>query len=149
MLDESDRPVSSERVELWYRLQRGEPLTPEESALLNMGEDDMLRALDVDAMQTNNGRWARVGPPWPDHLRNEAGELPDLVHFEDIDGTIRWVAGPYPGWHHGTKCRIDMEIVVDGVLVDMERLELPDFVRVIDRRLSPVGADGAALGLPD
>ena len=149
MLDESNRPVSSERVELWYRLQRNEPLTPQESDLLNMSKDDMLRALDVDAMRTNNGRWVRVGPPWPDDLRNEAGELPDLVHFEDIDGTVRWVAGPYPGWSHGTKCRIDLELVVDGSLVDVDRLEIPAFVRVIDQRLSPIGADGAATGLLD
>ncbi len=134
MLDDMGRSISSDRVELWHRLQRGEVLSDVETMRLDLPEGTILSQLDAEAMRTNNGRWLDFGPPWPSFIRNEAGDLPDVVHYEDLDGRLKWVAGPFPKTSIGMKCRIDLEIIVREGVVDPSQLEFPEYLKIIDKR---------------
>jgi hypothetical protein len=88
----------------------------------------------------NNDQWLESGPPWPDDIRDETGALPEVVHTERIDGQLRWVAGKgdeAAAFIH--QCRVDVELVVDGRIIDDRRIQIPENVKVIDRRLPPWG----------
>jgi hypothetical protein len=135
MIDDAGQRIPSERVELWRRFQRNEPLSNTELSLLDLDSVDATPwRLDEEAMSVNNGRWVMAGPPWPDDIRGEAGELPDVVHYEDRDGRLRWVAGPFPKTSIAIKCRIDIELVVDGEIVDLDRVEVPEYLVIDDQR---------------
>ncbi len=96
------------------------------------------------------GKFLRIGPPWPDYVKSESGVLPEFVIFEDgkwalyerkarentsakkatieerreevrVDFSIR-------------RARIDIELIVDGEIVDLNRIPLPADTQIIDNR---------------
>ena len=61
------------------------------------------------------------GPPWPDHIRSESGELPEYVTNQNG----RWV----PDSHvedpiFRVRARTDIVLIVDGEIVDFSRVLL-------------------------
>jgi len=88
-----------------------------------------------------DGRAARAAEPWPEYLRSEHGELPEwVVATENEEGKLEWIpADPFnkqpgdpSGFYH--RARIDIELVIDGKVIDLNRLKLPEAVTVSDRR---------------
>lgn len=135
-IDKEGRHISSARMKLNLKVLNHQPLTVDEQALVDaepVESYDM--RLDVEAMKENNGMWLRPGAPWPEDLRDEAGALPEKVHSQEVDGRLRWVAGP--GEHFSIRCRIDLELVADGYIIDATELEFPPNVKVIDERPTP------------
>lgn len=78
-----------------------------------------------------DGTELAVAPPWPDSIKSTAGELPAYVDIKDG----QWVA-------HGEKSdsqlqhrvRLDIVLVVDGQIVDLNRIQLPADTLIVDRR---------------
>ncbi|MHC4489460.1 MAG: hypothetical protein ACYSW7_09855 [Planctomycetota bacterium] len=85
-----------------------------------------------------DGKFLKIGPPWPDHIKSESGGLPKYVVYEND----KWV--PYTqkkAKEYSTKnpykirrARIDIELVVDGDIVDLNRIPLPPDTPIIDKR---------------
>ncbi len=81
-----------------------------------------------------DGGFLRIGPPWPEHIKSELGELPEYV----LDDNGRWVAYvPDPKvepTRYLRRARIDIELIVDGTIVDLNRIQLPADTPIIDKR---------------
>ncbi len=79
----------------------------------------------------------RTGPPWPAELVSPKGELPEFVTSVDEDGKLRWVdprtaGGKGRGFLY--RARVDLELVIDGQVIDLNRIPLPTDTPVVDQR---------------
>ena len=78
------------------------------------------------------GKFLKIGPPWPDYIKSKSGALPEYVDYKDG----KWV--PYketkPWDHYIRRARIDIELIVDGNIVDLNRIPLPPDTPIIDNR---------------
>ncbi len=92
------------------------------------------------------GRELRPAPPWPDSIKSPTGELPEYVaRSEDGNAWIpaekekprdfmwSWVEEGKP---RGSmyRARTEIELVVDGTIIDLNRILLPPDTPIIDRR---------------
>jgi len=87
----------------------------------------------------------RIGPPWPEDLMAKSGALPEFVVYDHG----RWAA--YSQTNRPTnpfsvmRARTDIELIVDGDIVDLNRLPLPADAPIRDQRSLTVGvADGGS-----
>lgn len=93
-----------------------------------------IRAPVSELVQVDTGRDLPVGPPWPEGIMLENGELPEYVTLQrNQAGKVRWVP-----WDPSIKlpnsdvpalsyrARIEIEIVVDGEIIDLNRIRLPN-----------------------
>ena len=78
------------------------------------------------------GEFLRIGPPWPDHIKSESGALPEYV----VNKNGKWVTySEKEGEEYFVgRARIDIELVVDGHIVDLNRIPLPTDTPIIDKR---------------
>ena len=91
-------------------------------------------------------RELRPAPPWPDSIKSPTGELPEYVaRSEDGNAWIpvekekprdfmwSWVEEGKP---RGPmyRARTEIELVVDGTIIDLNRILLPPDTPIIDRR---------------
>jgi hypothetical protein len=77
-----------------------------------------------------------LGPPWPQELLTREGGLPEYVHAIPQDGKAVLVAvksNERPRGF-GYRARVDIELVVDGKVIDLNRIKLPKDALVIDHR---------------
>lgn len=81
-----------------------------------------------------------IGPPWPEHIQSASGALPEYV----INENGKWSA------YHETeadskhervrkrfrmkRARLNIELIVDGDIVDLNRIPLPANTPIIDKR---------------
>lgn len=92
-----------------------------------------------------DGKFLKIGPPWPDHIRSESGALPKYVVY----GDGKWISyNDKKAKEYYTKkeynirrSRIDIELVVDGNIVDLNRIPLPLDTPIIDKRFKDVHID--------
>lgn len=98
--------------------------------------------LDIGVFE--NGKWVpwdlkllRIGPPWPDYIKSESGALPEYVVYEngklapwDFDGGRSLSKES----SQVMRCRADIELIVDGQIVDLNRIALPADTPIIDKR---------------
>jgi hypothetical protein len=94
------------------------------------------RRLEAERM-VSEGRTLRASPPWPKDLYDDEGRLAEWAHADrDGEGKLRWVqasrAGRVPGFLH--RARVDVQLVVDGDVIDLNRTALPPDTPIIDRR---------------
>jgi hypothetical protein len=96
------------------------------------------------------GRTLRPAPPWPDSIRSPTGELPEYVaRSEDgntwipvekekprdfIDFMLSLVVEGNPPRGFMYRVRTEIELVVDGTIIDLNRILLPRDTPIIDRR---------------
>jgi len=78
------------------------------------------------------GKSLRIGPPWPEHIKSASGALPEYV----VNENGQWT--PYRGQagkaHDLRRARIEIELIVDGEIVDLNRIPLPAETPIIDKR---------------
>jgi len=86
------------------------------------------------------GKKLRPGPPWPDSINSPSGELPEYVTISQ-DGTT-WepvkkekLSEEKPPIGFIYRARIEVELVVDGKIIDLNRIRLPSETLIIDRRI--------------
>jgi hypothetical protein len=93
----------------------------------------------------SEGRALKAAPPWPNSLVGPDGSLPEYVRrHEDEQGHLSWVAVDelkdaqekrLHGFHH--RAQIDLELVIDGSVIDLNQLRLPEKCVIIDHRAKP------------
>jgi len=98
---------------------RTEPPTPEE----------------VQAL-VEQGKALEACEPWPKSAYLPNGDLAEYVTSETVDGRMTWVAA---GQDDGRlrdlhRARVDIVLVVDGEVIDLNRIHLPPDTKVIDKR---------------
>ena len=82
-----------------------------------------------------DGKWLKVGPPWPDDIKSESGVLPKSV----MNKNGKWVAadaGDVEDPRLLYRARVDIVLVVDGQIVDLNWIPLPANTPIIDKRFS-------------
>ncbi len=80
-----------------------------------------------------DGKFLRIGPPWPDSIKSESGELPKFV----VQENGKWA--PYSKEKHGEtrsviRARTEIALFVDGEIVDLNRVPLPADTPIVDKR---------------
>ena len=85
-------------------------------------------------VQHKNGKRLHTGPPWPDSVRNKDGTLPEYA----VATEETWVPAE-PGDRGGqrgflNRVRVEIELVVDGKVIDLNRIPLPADTPIIDCR---------------
>jgi len=82
------------------------------------------------------GTALNAAPPWPESAYLPNGELAEYVASEWVEGRLTWVpaeiGGEFRGFLH--RARVDIELVVDGDVIDLNFTHLPDHTRIIDKR---------------
>lgn len=78
----------------------------------------------------------RTGFTWPDSAFLPDGTLPEYVMSEEKDGKKRWVPklGDADRIGFQYRARIDLTLVVDGSVIDLNRVRFPEGVTVVDAR---------------
>lgn len=106
--------------------------SPSECAASSMQAGVRVLFPDTNArIKLNDGKEFVVGPPWPDSIKSPAGELPEYVTVKDG----QWVAqGDDPLGRGRFRVRLDIVLVVDGQIVDLNRIQLPADTLIVDRR---------------
>lgn len=82
-----------------------------------------------------DGKFLRVGPPWPDDIKSPSGALPEYVIIDNG----KWRAfdrKDFGGPNERTirRARTEIELIVDGDTVDLNRIPLPPDTPIIDKR---------------
>lgn len=85
-----------------------------------------------------NGQALKAGPPWPKALYGPKGELPEFVIGQMIGGKLQWVEADAlkddaPHYFH-YRARVDIDIIVDGQVIDLNRIALPRDTPIEDHR---------------
>jgi len=82
-----------------------------------------------------------TGPPWPAEIFSTNGALPEFVLAREVEGKLRWVAADYQkdkkenkitGFYY--RARVDLEIVIDGQVIDWNSIRLPAGTPIHDER---------------
>lgn len=86
----------------------------------------------VKEMETalKDGKMLKPGPPWPAEIESTNGALPEFVKSEEVNGRLKWVparleeeAKKPSGFLN--RARVDLDIVVDGEIIDLSRVHFP------------------------
>jgi hypothetical protein len=90
-----------------------------------------------------DGKFLRVGPPWPDDIKSPSGALPEYVIIDNG----KWRAfeqKDFGGPNERTirRARTEIELIVDGDIVNLNRIPLPADTPLVDKRFG--GADAKA-----
>lgn len=94
-----------------------------------------------------DGKFLRVGPPWPDDIKSPSGALPEYVIIDNG----KWRAfdrKDFGGPNERTirRARIEIELIVDGDIVDLNRIPLPADTPIIDKRFRiAMAPDGSSV----
>jgi hypothetical protein len=98
----------------------------------------------IDLKELDAGTMLFAGAPWPKSILGPQGELPEYVTAVPIeDGKIAWKPiDPAVDKRVGflSRARVDIELVLDGEIIDLNRIRLPADARIIDRRFPDVAA---------
>ena len=86
------------------------------------------------------GQEVPLGPPWPDEARLPSGILPEYVTYSEgkwipFDKSDREAFFTQQRW----RARTEIELVVDGKIVDLNRIALPADTPIIDERKAVAG----------
>ena len=84
---------------------------------------------------TPDGKTPKPSSPWPESAKLPNGQLPKYVVLSDDKTT--WV--PADANHNALKgfefrARIEIELVVDGNIIDLNRIRLPAKTPIVDKR---------------
>jgi hypothetical protein len=82
-----------------------------------------------------DGKTLKPSPPWPESAKLPDGQLPKYVVLSDDKTT--WVPtdanhNPLKGFEF--RARIECELVVDGKIIDLNRIRLPANTPIVDKR---------------
>ena len=82
---------------------------------------------------TRTGKRLSSSPPWPESIIGPRGELPEYVTVsKDGDTWVPVSKDDAKGFMN--RARIDIELVIDGKIIDLNRIRLPAETPIIDKR---------------
>ena len=85
-----------------------------------------------------DGQYLKVGPPWPDDISSDSGGLPEYVVIENgkwrASASAEFKALEAPKVLSIRRARTQIELIVDGDIVDLNRIRLPADTPIIDKR---------------
>jgi hypothetical protein len=110
---------------------KGAPLILESSPSTFAAGSPMSAGVKVlwPAAVTTEGLTA--GPPWPESVLSASGELPEYVVAQN--GKRAPLSETNGGGFH-FRARVDIVLVVDGKIVDLNRIKLPADTPIVDHR---------------
>ncbi|MFC1737362.1 hypothetical protein ACFL1X_14715 [Candidatus Hydrogenedentota bacterium] len=77
----------------------------------------------------------KIGPPWPDDIKSASGALPEYVIYKEGKWMLcNVVKASDLDKFVMHRARIDIELFVDGEIVDLNRIPLPADTPIIDKR---------------
>ncbi|AQT68112.1 hypothetical protein STSP2_01267 [Anaerohalosphaera lusitana] len=82
-----------------------------------------------------------AGPPWPENLKTPKGSLPEYVIHEEgkwIPADPNRQKGDY---HSRLRARTDIVLIVDGDILDLNKIPLPPHTPIIDNRFKDQSKD--------
>ena len=82
------------------------------------------------------GEALRGGPPWPESAYLPNGELSEYVSGEWVGDRMAWVPAKIGGESRGflQRARVDIELVVDGEVINLNETYLPPDTPILDER---------------
>jgi hypothetical protein len=83
------------------------------------------------------GKVLKPGPPWPDDLISPTGALPEYVGVAEDNGKSKWA--PFTDKRASGflyRARIEIELVVDGEIINLNRIPLPADTPILDKRFA-------------
>ena len=98
----------------------------------------------LDLKELEAGTMLFAGGPWPKELMGANGELPEYVSAgKTNDGKLTWVLPEtvperQRGFLH--RARMEIEIVIDGEIIDLNRIRLPQDALIVDTRFPEAAA---------
>src|SRR5262249_51647413 len=95
---------------------------------------DPTKPVDIPTL-LDEGKGLVVPQNWPKELQGDAGELPEFVVAETRKGRLVWVPADLNEKEKGprgffNRARIDVELVVDGRIIDLNGIRLPEDARI-------------------
>ena len=84
-----------------------------------------------------DGQVIHASSPWPKYLYGKDGSLPEyVVSTVGADGRMKWIPGTPGDEHKGfyNRARVDLELVIDGNVIDLNRIRFPKHVVIVDQR---------------
>jgi len=105
--------------DVWGREPRAQPPAPEE----------------VQAL-VEQGKALEAREPWPKSAYLPSGDLSEYVTSATVDGRMTWVPAA-EAEEIRFRARVDIVLVVDGEVVDLNRIHLPPDTKIIDKRGLP------------
>ena len=96
----------------------------------------------IDLKELEAGTMLFAGTPWPKELVGPHGELPEYVTAVPVEGgkltwkSIEQIPEGKRGFHN--RARVDIEIVIDGEIIDLNHIRLPQDALIVDRRFPEV-----------
>ena len=94
----------------------------------------------IDLKELEAGTMLFVGVPWPQEIIGAKGELPEYVsEIKTENGKRTWkplsqTPDADRGFHF--RARIDIELVLDGTVIDLNRIAIPNDAHIVDRRFA-------------
>ncbi len=76
----------------------------------------------------------RAEPPWPAEIVSADGGLPEYVVAKEEDGIMKWVPVGMGAIGFQHRARVDLELVVDGKIIDLNSIQIPTNTPVRDER---------------
>ncbi len=105
------------------------PISPE-GRLPDTGE---IKSFQQAKELVKQGKMLYAGPPWPRDILTPEGKLPEFVQSKKEGGKLKWIpADRFVKVKH--RSRIDIELFVDGQVIDLNRILLPPDTPIIDKR---------------
>lgn len=92
----------------------------------------------IDLKQLDEGTMLFAGTPWPKTIVGPKGELPEYVTAVKVEGEkLAWKAlNDVPDGERGfhNRARVDLELIIDGEVIDLNRIRLPQDAPLVDSR---------------
>jgi hypothetical protein len=77
-----------------------------------------------------------VGPPWPSSALLPDGLLPEYIRMGEVQGKKTWIPATRGEGFQGFmyRARVDIELIIDGKVIDLNRIRIPSDTPIIDKR---------------
>lgn len=106
----------------------------------SVGSTDPNQPVDYEQL-VKDGKALKTDAPWPQDIVGPRGELPEyVVSVKGEDGRLTWkpidpfAGGEFRGFCH--RARIDVELVIDGQIIDLNATQLPEGATIKDQRFA-------------
>jgi hypothetical protein len=109
--------------------------TPNTGQLMTFGDKNIGAYSPGAESSIPGGKFLKVGPPWPDEIRDKSGQLPEYVVADGNKWrpiSVHEMQDDLLTAIRSQRARTEIRLIVDGKIIDLNRIQLP--ATVIDKR---------------